>query len=328
LTIIVKDINLATQKKTKTDFPRYFTIGNITLDDIVLRDGTVRFGAFGGGAIYSAAAAKMWSSEPRSVGVISLIGPDYPQENILKLEGAGFDIDGIKRVDLPNIRVWLLYEENKKRQIVFHIDSGRSPELDPKSSEIIYKYLSASFVHVAPMAVSSQVDIMHRLHEKDIPFSLDLAIVGEEVNPKEILADDGLKYCRVFLPSLQEVQAIWGNQQVEKALKEIAKCGPRAVAIKMGDQGSFVFDAFSQKGFHVPAASVDVVDTTGAGDAFCGGFMVGYHLTGDALEAGLYGTVSASYAIQGYSAWDMLQADYSDVHQRLSQLRSKVSQII
>lgn len=307
--------------------PRYFTIGNITLDDIVLPDGTVRFGSFGGGAIYSAVGARIWSSERGDIGVVSRVGAEYPQENIDQLHDAGLDIRGVTRVDLPTIRCWLLYEGARNRQIVFRLYSGRSPELDPKHFEVIPEYLNASFVHIAPMAVSSQLEMVGLLRSRKIPFSLDLTVVGSEVDPKEIINLDGLRGCDIFLPSFQEVQAIWDSQPLHLLLENISRAGPKVIAIKMGDQGSIVYDVHADRGFRVPIVPVEVVDTTGAGDAYCGGFMVGFHKTNDALEAALMGTVSASYAIQGYSAWQMLQADISKAQDRLDRVKALVEPI-
>ena len=61
-----------------------------------------------------------------------------------------------------------------------------------------------------------------------------------------------------------------------------------------------------------------VVDVTGAGDAFCGGFMIGLRQTGDPLRAVHYGLVSASLVIEGYGALYALSRGPKVAHERLA----------
>lgn len=304
--------------------PKFITIGNITLDDVVLPDGTFLRGAFGGGSIYSAAGARIWCPENGAIGILSKIGKEYPQENIQTLQSFGFDVRGVYQVELPTIRVWMLYEGGSKRQTVFRLDSGRSPEMDPQSGDFISEYDEVVFAHIAPMAVSSQVGFAKLLNQKGIPFSWDLGLAGPEVNPKEIIALGGLRECAIFLPSEQEVQTIWEEEISLALLQKINLAGPKIIAVKLGDQGSLVYDGRKGNGYHVPILPIDAIDTTGAGDAYCGGFMVGFYETQDALEAALRGTVSASYAVQHHSAWQMLSADTREAQERLDWLRGHV----
>jgi ribokinase len=66
---------------------------------------------------------------------------------------------------------------------------------------------------------------------------------------------------------------------------------------------------------------------TGAGDSFCGGFMVGLATTGDPIRAALYGTVSASFAIEGYGALYALGADSTEARRRLVYLEQAMANI-
>jgi sugar/nucleoside kinase (ribokinase family) len=68
----------------------------------------------------------------------------------------------------------------------------------------------------------------------------------------------------------------------------------------------------------------DVVDTTGAGDAFCGGALVGYSRTGDPVEALLHGAVSASFAVAARGPTALIEADHDLALERLHQLCGRV----
>jgi ribokinase len=82
--------------------------------------------------------------------------------------------------------------------------------------------------------------------------------------------------------------------------------GAKLVIIKLGDRGTAVYDQKSDKirllpAFHDPGER-SVVDVTGAGDAFCGGFLVGLYSTGNVSHAVCLGSVSASIVVEGYGA--------------------------
>jgi ribokinase len=69
-------------------------------------------------------------------------------------------------------------------------------------------------------------------------------------------------------------------------------------AVKLGARGCLVFDRPTDRIVRLPSAAARVVDTTGAGDAFCGGFLAGYARTGDGIEAALHGIISASFTVE------------------------------
>jgi len=100
--------------------------------------------------------------------------------------------------------------------------------------------------------------------------------------------------------------------------------GCRFVAIKHGAGGSCIWDREQARGWHVPAYPARVRDVTGAGDAYCGGFLAGLCGQGDALEAALMGTVSASLAIEGSGAVYPLGALPGLARARLEALRPLV----
>jgi len=74
----------------------------------------------------------------------------------------------------------------------------------------------------------------------------------------------------------------------------------------------------------VPAIAVTPRDPTGAGDAFCGGFLVGLARTGDPVLAACLGTVSASFAVESVGALAALKADRDLARARLSALLAKL----
>jgi ribokinase len=109
-----------------------------------------------------------------------------------------------------------------------------------------------------------------------------------------------LRRVDAFMPSEAEAESLLPAHEPQSFCRQIAARGPRIVVIKQGDHGAIVFDR--DKDLFMPIAPYPaiVADLTGAGDSFCGGFAVGLAETGDVRQAAYYGTVSASYIIEGF----------------------------
>jgi ribokinase len=142
--------------------------------------------------------------------------------------------------------------------------------------------------------------------------------------------EDALAQLDLFMPSDQEVESLFRDEANQMDVKQCAQWfadrGPRVVVQKLGSDGALVHEKGG--GFwHVPALPVKVVDVTGAGDAFCGGFMADFVQHGDPVRAAITGTVSASLCVQDYGALHMLRATADETDHRAALLRSYVSQV-
>jgi ribokinase len=129
-----------------------------------------------------------------------------------------------------------------------------------------------------------------------------------------------------FLPSELEAESLMPGHEVKKFCREIAARGPKVVVVKQGDHGASLYDRRQHFFYSVKPYPADVDDLTGAGDSFCGGFSVGYFETGDALKATLYGTVSASFIIEGFGGLHALKMSRIPAEQRLADLQ-KINQL-
>jgi len=113
-----------------------------------------------------------------------------------------------------------------------------------------------------------------------------------------------------FLPSIMEAEAFFRPQRLRvwEMAEAFLAMGCGTVVIKRGANGQAVMDGTSGQRWNVPAYPARVNDVTGAGDAFCGGFLVGLDQTGDPFEAALRGGVSASLVVEGTGALYALEA--------------------
>jgi sugar/nucleoside kinase (ribokinase family) len=79
----------------------------------------------------------------------------------------------------------------------------------------------------------------------------------------------------------------------------VASWGCDIVVIKRRGRGQYVYEHNGRSRWTIPAYPARIVDPTGVGDAFCGGFLTGYRLAYDPLEAALHGNISSSLVIEG-----------------------------
>src|SRR5207245_1931779 len=106
-----------------------------------------------------------------------------------------------------------------------------------------------------------------------------------------------------FLPSRDEAAALLGGWPgPEKAVRALAALGAPVVCVKLGAEGSIGYRAADGLLVRMPAATDDPVDPTGCGDAFCGGFLVGFAESGDLRTAMAHGSVAAAFAGEDHGA--------------------------
>lgn len=189
-------------------------------------------------------------------------------------------------------------------------------------------------LHIAPSSIRTQ----RRLPAAARKFGVQLVSVdpGERAMQPALMAyiEEMLADIDVFMPSDQEVATLFSDARLalgrhsridaKRYAAWFAARGPRLVVLKLGSDGALVHERPGGQFWHVPAAPVRVVDVTGAGDAFCGGFMADFVRSGDPVRAAITGAVSASLAVQDYGALHMLAVTQDEIDRRVALLRSHV----
>lgn len=327
---------------------RYGVIGAFTIDNVINAEGEVAPRQCGGNAIYSAVGARLWSDR---IGIVARVGEDYPTEWVRRLEDAGFDVAGVRPVPGPHrMQGGMLYDEAGTRRDfvpreyfaarglalpagmpeVFSRQSPetyRSAQMDfaPDPDDVPREYLTAAAFHLAPRFYVKHQGSLALLKNHGIPVTMDPGVWYMQERD-EVKVSTLFKDVDMLLPSREEAVAFFGEGDLGAMARKLASYGPRVVAIKVGRAGSLVYDRQSDRLVQVPVYPARVKDPTGAGDSFCGGFMVGYFETGDPILAAMYGTVSASFIVEGFSALYALQFTRSDVEARLQTLTKMVKE--
>jgi ribokinase len=212
----------------------------------------------------------------------------------------GFDRRGFPTRDAATRHNRVMYGSDGSRSWRVLSDAANFAQLSPVTGDIPEPLLSARFALILAMDLSAQEDLVAGLAARSVPVALDPQedyIVGNEARILNML-----DRVDVFLPSEIEIERLLGHRDFERAARMLAAHGCRVVVIKLGARGVLAYDACADHLMTAAPVPTSVIDTTGAGDAFSGGFMSVYAQTGN-LEAAIpAGLVAAAFAIEDFGS--------------------------
>lgn len=294
--------------------PSLAIFGNLTIDDLVFADGTTRWGVPGGGAVYAAFGARVWTSP---VSIVAPVGADYP----MALLNEFFDMSRCSQIS-QTLRNWGLYEEDGTRHFVSRSAARDWSAFSPRPDDAATGHQTAA--HLAPMPHNVAVELSRELRKGgQVTISLDLDDhdFAKKASLEAIV--ELLRRVDLFIPSLQDARTLFGGTEVHEVLRRIRSVAPEValVAVKCGPDGVTGHGQGASKYIHVPAVPVDLVDVTGAGDAFCGGALASFANTGDPFDALLAGAVSASFCVESLGLAGLVAVTREEAEGRLSTLR-------
>jgi sugar/nucleoside kinase (ribokinase family) len=132
-----------------------------------------------------------------------------------------------------------------------------------------------------------------------------------------------------FLPSEEEMRSLFQGRSSDlwQMAEALAAYGCEIIVIKRGEGGQLLYDAAARACWEIPAYPARLVDPSGVGDAFCGGFLAGYRRTYDPLQAALHGGISASLVIEGVGPFYAMDTLPGLAQARLESLKQGVRRI-
>lgn len=336
----------------KRESLKYLFLGGIREDYCITHTNRTISGALGGNAIYSAVGARIWSD---SVGILGRIGSNFDNRKLEIIEEAGVDTSNVCALAEPlstiTFYAYLSPEERVDINPALHYNRINKPipkelleyrsstegqgnrerfaPLAIRPTDIPQSINGIQGVHLAPADYLSHVTVPQRFQGHDIRWiTLDPSIRYMTPDFKRDLPIL-LKGIDVFLPSELEAREFFyqGIKDTWEIAEAFSEMGPRFIVIKRGRRGQALWDRDSNRRCLIPAYPSKIRDVTGAGDAFCGGFLVGLNETQDPVEASLRGSVSSSLVVEGSGALYALGATHRLKKARLSALRSGLREI-
>ncbi len=291
-------------------------LGNLIVDDVMFADGTTRLAQPGGASLYVALAAALWGTR---VAIVAPVGDAYPRETLDALVARGVDLSALRPLNRAGLRTWLRYEPAGRR-LEHQPSSPTHVEASPTPEDLAVVSTDSRAFHIAPIPVVCQERLVEALAaRRDCHVSID---------PHEPIREDTLAQWRPLLNAIdtlfvsEEEIALPGlDDTPAQALRRLESGRLRSVELKQGAAGGVHFDVATQRAFRWPAHTRKVVDPTGAGDAFAGGYLSGL-LAGLRTPASLArGVVSASFALEGWGAEGLLAATSSEAGARFDEWR-------
>jgi len=277
--------------------PDYVAYSGLIIDDIVLPDGRTFFNTLGGSGTHGLIGMRVWSDR---LGYFAAVGSDFDPSHRELLERLGVDLRGlIERDGSPTARAWQLFEPEERRVEVFRTGIEEFYRLEARLEEMPSDYLEARGYHLHFGTLVQMAELAEKLRAIN-----PAAQLLWEPTPLQFRGTDDefqavLSRVDLVSPDLDEARQMTGQSTTDGMVETLLGWGVPAVALRMGARGSLVASAGGDV-YAVPAVPTNVVDTTGAGDAYCGGFLVALGTGVDVAEAGARAAVSASFAIEQF----------------------------
>ncbi|MCH9660782.1 MAG: bifunctional hydroxymethylpyrimidine kinase/phosphomethylpyrimidine kinase [Bacteroidetes bacterium] len=253
--------------------------------------------------------------------IVSVVGGDFPQEDIDMLASKGLNIEGLEVVEDGKTFFW----------------SGKyHNDMNSRDTLVTELNVLENFNPIVPDNYKdSEVVMLGNLHPL-----VQLGVIEQMTEPKLVVLDTMNFWMDCALPELMQVIAkvdvitindeearqLTGEYSLVNAAKKIHTMGPKYVVIKKGEHGALLFH--EDEMFYAPALPLaEVFDPTGAGDTFAGGFTGYLAKTGDysfenMKTAIINGSALASFCVEKFGTERLVGLSRKELHQRLQQFKN------
>lgn len=288
-------------------------LGTVAFDSIETPFGKAER-IIGGAGTYIA-----WSASHlcQDIRLLSVIGSDFPKEELEALKARGVNLDGLELREGEKSFYWsgrYHHDMNSRDTLATELNvlDGYSPVLPETHKEVDFLMLG-NFAPAVQLSVLEQLKARPKVVVMDtMNFWMDIAL--EEL--KKVIAQ-----VDILTINDEEARQLSGEYSLVKAARVIRAMGPKSLVIKKGEHGALLFH--EKHIFFVPALPLEeVFDPTGAGDSFAGGF-IGYlaksgEYNFESLKRALvYGSVMGSFCVEKFGPSRLQELNNDDIQARL-----------
>ena len=285
--------------------------GSISIDKIVNRHGSYS-DVLGGSAAYALLANKQNTCE-----LVGVVGDDFQDYHFDLLSNHSISTNSLTKLN-GNTFCWGgEYQHDFSSRKTLYVDPGVSETYLPDLSE---NSKNCPFLLLGNTAPHLQTALLNQMDNKPFilldTFKLYIDIANKEL--KHLI-----KRVDLFCINFNEAIALSGQSgsDINEMSKAILDLGPKSLIIKDGEKGSYFFDSNNQ--FSIKAYPVkEVIDTTGAGDAYIGGLLMGKMNSMSILDSMKIGAVTASFCIEGIGVDGLLKITSDEFDKRLDWMHS------
>src|SRR3990170_1508530 len=290
-------------------------VGSVAFDSVETPFGKAER-VLGGSATYFSTAASYFAD----VGIVAVVGEDFPDTYIDMLNKRGVDTRGLKKVPGGKTFRWkgrYDYDLNQARTIETQLNvfSDFKPQI-PED------YRDAPFIFLANIDPELQMEVLAQVRNPKLIAcdTMNYWIEGKPDALKKLL-----KNVELLTINESEAREFAKEPGLVKAARKILECGPKTLIVKRGEYGALMFNGKSI--FSAPAYPLeDIFDPTGAGDSFAGG-LIGYLAnTNDLSDANIrraiiFGSVMASFNVEAFSLERLSKLSFDDIKSRYREFK-------
>jgi sugar/nucleoside kinase (ribokinase family) len=292
-------------------------VGSVALDTVKCAAGE-REDLLGGSAVYFSAAASYFVP----VRLVGVVGEDFPWDEVEFLKGRGVDFEGLETAEGKTFRWSGVYPDEGERETL-RTDLNVFENFRPK---IPAAYHDSDLVFLANIDPVLQLEVLRQVGGRKLSAcdTMNFWIDSKLERVFEVLSK-----VRMAFFNDSEARSVVRESNLPRAIEKIHAGGPAVAVVKKGEHGAVM--SYEGSLFAVPAFPLkDVIDPTGAGDSFAGG-MMGYLQSRGSLngrtfrEAVIYGTVMASFVVEGFGVERLRSLKEEEIQQRAATLVSMIS---
>jgi len=294
-------------------------VGSVALDTVETPSGK-NIEGLGGAAVYFALSAGLFSR----VYLVGVAGEDFPERHVRLLEAHNIDLEGLEKAPGRTFRWTGRYHEDVNERDTLDTQLNVFEHFHPRLPE---RAGGAAFLFLGNIHPSLQLEVLDQSRARFV----GLDTMNLWINTTRDALCEVLKRVDVLMVNDSEARLLTGELNLRYAAERIQEMGPRIIVIKKGEHGCLMFGEEADQVFAVPAFPLDtVVDPTGAGDSFAGGFM-GYLATApdtefDALKrAVVYGSVVASFTCEAFGPDRLSEVDFAQIEERFGAFKALTS---
>lgn len=289
-------------------------VGSVALDSVETPFGKVT-DALGGSATYFAYAASFFTD----VRLVGVVGRDFPQAHLDLLGQRGVDLAGLQTTEGGTFHWAGKYGYDLNEATTLDTRLGVFADFRPVLPE---RFRATPFVFLANIDPELQHDVLRKVAPPRLVAldTMNFWIKGKRDALLGVLAE-----VDALLINDAEVRMLAHEANLVKAARAMLSYGPRTVVVKRGEYGALMITPSGF--FFAPAFPLEaVLDPTGAGDAFAGGFLGFLAKSGTLDEAALrraivYGSVMASFTVEDFSLARLARLTTQEIEDRYRAFR-------
>ncbi|RYD59523.1 MAG: sugar kinase [Sphingobacteriales bacterium] len=270
----------------------------------------------GGSATYVAWSA---SNFYKDIKQVSIIGGDFPQDEMDKLAKRGVNFDGVEVVKDGKSFFWSgRYHMDMNTRDTLVTDLNVLAQFNPKLPDA---YQDCEFLMLGNLAPAVQISVINQLKKRPKLIVMDTMNFWMEIALDEL--KQALTMVDVLMVNDSEARQLSGEYSLVKAAAKIQAMGPKYIIIKKGEHGALLFH--DKNVFFAPALPLeDVFDPTGAGDTFAGGFIGHIARTKDISfenmkTAIIVGSAMASFCVEKFGPSRLQELKMDEIEERMEE---------